>query len=79
MFVGCRPGDGSGVGLRASDHRRDLLGHSVVGSGVVGQRTQSLPGEKPESSILLYNENNKLNMSPMRPTVQQLLAKNIKS
>lgn len=41
----CRAGDEFGVRLRTSDFCRDFFRHSVLCTGVVGQCTQSLPGQ----------------------------------
>ena len=44
-------GDEHGVGLWASDHGWHLLGHSVLGSGLSGQRPEGVPGElRPASA-----------------------------
>lgn len=42
----CLAGDESGIGLWASHHGGNLLGHLVVRPGLTGQRSKSFPGRK---------------------------------
>lgn len=61
-------GDEPGVGIRAHHHRRNLFCYAVFSSGLLSQRTQSVPGELKPQLIIEKLHNSGENMRLVEST-----------